>query len=312
MLTMRCLLAACAATAVAQSPAFAVWTWTPLDYPGALWTYADGVSGDTIVGTYAGDGGIHGFSYNGTDWRALDYPGAYLTYACGVWDDHIVGWYTPPGGGFSEYGFLYDGATWTSLRYPSAIQTRALGVFEDRIVGYYIDSSYRQHGFLFDGRQPSGQQWTKLDYPAGYGTETLAFGIWGNTVVGAYDKTGLYARGFIYDGNGIHDPNSWTSVSAPVPGRGTVLVGISGGTLLGNLHLSGGDATHFLIDGSTWTFFNSPLGGSWVNAISGDRIVGTYADAAGQHHGFLLTTPEPASLALLAFGGLLIAPRRRS
>jgi hypothetical protein len=54
-------------------------------------------------------------------------------------------------------------------------------------------------------------------------------------------------------------------------------------------------------DGTTWTDLSCPCAiRTRALGVFDSRIVGYYRDADGQQHGFLLTTPEPTSLALLA------------
>jgi len=63
-----------------------------LDCPGAIGTSAQGIDGNTIVGTEGNsDGNGHGFVYDGTIWRTLDYPGGAGTYLKGISGNNIVG-----------------------------------------------------------------------------------------------------------------------------------------------------------------------------------------------------------------------------
>jgi hypothetical protein len=67
-----------------------------------------------------------------------------------------------------------------------------------------------------------------------------------------------------------------------------------------------------LYDGATWYEVSHPQGTyTSANGICGNAIVGSYRDSGGIYHGYLLTIPEPASLALLVAGGLLAIQRRR-
>jgi hypothetical protein len=134
------------------------YTWTTLDYPGAIETRAQGIDGGNIVGYYVDSNMmVHGFLYNlaTATWTTLDYPDGGETYPYGIDGTNIVGYYWPPSG---YHGFLYHGATWTTLDYPSpgAFYTDALGIDGSNIVGYYWDASGVMHGFLADPSKQIG------------------------------------------------------------------------------------------------------------------------------------------------------------
>ncbi len=121
------------------------------------------------------------------------------------------------------------------------------------------------------------------------------------------------SRNFLY-----HD-ETWDTLAYP-GAYATYLDAISGSTVLGHYLDAGQEPHDFIYDGHTWTtlnypgMINYPAGSVELGAkgISGTSIVGTFGDASGGTHGFLLTIPETASLALLTAGGLLIARRRRA
>src|ERR1700691_2066406 len=101
-------LVALALMAIATNSARAD-TWTTLDAPGAFQTYAQGASGNDVVGYYGGDtfGNPHGFIYNGSTWTTLDAPGALYTEAYGIDGNNIVGFYADASD--TNHGFLYNG-----------------------------------------------------------------------------------------------------------------------------------------------------------------------------------------------------------
>src|SRR5215469_6512224 len=63
--------------AIAGSTRASGLTFTTVEFPGAEWTEVDGISGNTVIGTYFVDGivGTHGFIYNGSTFATLDFPG---------------------------------------------------------------------------------------------------------------------------------------------------------------------------------------------------------------------------------------------
>jgi len=83
------------------------YTWTTLDYPGAIETRAQGIDGGNIVGQYADNTWrYHGFLYNGFTWTLLDKLGAFYTDALGIDGSNIVGYYWDASG--VMHGFLAD------------------------------------------------------------------------------------------------------------------------------------------------------------------------------------------------------------
>src|ERR1700674_3559593 len=87
------------------SLALAQGTYTQIDYPGASWTYAEGIdSAGDIVGYYVDTVGEHGFLLSGGGYTSIDYPGAKYTVASGINDNGQV-----VGGTLDlAVGFLYD------------------------------------------------------------------------------------------------------------------------------------------------------------------------------------------------------------
>jgi len=82
-------------------------TYTPLNYPGASATYAQGINNaGTIVGVYqVANGRVHGFSLSGTTYTPLNYPGAYMDQVYGINNEGaFVGAYWSTSG--YVYGFL--------------------------------------------------------------------------------------------------------------------------------------------------------------------------------------------------------------
>jgi hypothetical protein len=281
----------------AAVPAHAAWTWTKLDYPGAIWTYPHGISGDTIVGNYEDDTGIHGFMYDGNTWISFTHPKGWSTAATGISDGRVVGFT------LWTYAFIYDGLTWTDFAVTGL--TRAHGIYKNKVVGYY-DYNHVIYGPTNSGFVYDGETVKNVRYPDAF--STMANAIWEDTIVGQYSPSGApgeHGHGFIYDGQ------TWRTV-AKGGALSTRLTGIDGDRMVGIWH-AGGPSVGFLLEEDTWTDIRCPWGvRTDVYGISGDRIVGYYRDAGGRDHGFLLTIPEPGTLALLAIGGIVASGRRRS
>jgi hypothetical protein len=78
--------------------------WTTLNYPEAINTYVEDISGNYIVGSfnYSSDH-RQGFLYNGSTWTTLNYPEAYATYVTGISGNKIIGYYAAS----NVHGFIY-------------------------------------------------------------------------------------------------------------------------------------------------------------------------------------------------------------
>jgi hypothetical protein len=256
-------------------------SWIKIDYPGAAWTYAEGVSGNNIVGTY-GTGGVinHGFLYDGTNWTTLNYPGAISTSVHGIDGHNIVGDYKDS----SDYyhGFICDGKNWATLDYPGAAfnyYNGLRGISGNNIVGCYNGN----RGFLYNEGN-----WTQLPMSTAYGTD-------GTNIVG---------------GDVLYNITAHSLTILDYPGATyTLLSGISGNNIIG-MHISSGHTNGFLYDGTSWTSIYYPgARRSEARGISGNRVVGLYQDSSGAH-GFIYTIPEPATLTLLGLGAVFAARKR--
>jgi len=285
-LAISALLSAMSLAAQAQ------FSYTTLDYPSTTsGTTAYGISGNNIVGFYVGNDASHvrhGFVYNGSTYTTLDNPNAFPSFAAGttaygISGNNIVGGYASSVG----HGFLYNGTTYTTLDNPLGVTgTEATGISGNNIVGNYNDAGGHSHGFLYNG-----STYTTLDNPLGV-NGTFAQGISGNNIVGYYwDLSGFH--GFLYNGS------SFATLTSPL-GSDVIPYGISGNKIVG----SSEDGHGFFYDGNTYITLDDPLGvqGTTATGISGDTITGFFTDFNGTHS-FVVTVPEPSTLALAAIGG---------
>jgi hypothetical protein len=97
----------------------AQYTYTTLSVPGAVSTYAYGISGNNIVGWYRVGSTHNGFLYDGRSYNTFAVPGAQGTYATGIDGNNIAGYYYNGG---TMLGFLA-----TPVAEPSALVLLALG-----------------------------------------------------------------------------------------------------------------------------------------------------------------------------------------
>jgi hypothetical protein len=278
---MKKLISICAAIMFFGAGYARASTWTTLDYPGARWTEARGISSSNVVGCYGdGWGNSHGFLYNGTSWTTLDYPGAQGTSAFGISGSNIVGAYQDYFDG--TRGFLYNDGTWTTLDYPGAFRTEVVGISGSTIVGRYIDSitSGHQLGFLYND-----VTWTTLDYPGSQ--VTYPRGISGSSVIGAYQDNNDEMHGFLYN------DGTWTTLGYPGAFNASAIDGNNIINYRQLYNLTTGSLTTLDVPGT-------------INGISGSSVVEYYWDSSDKSHGFIDTIPEPATLLLLGLGAVML------
>lgn len=298
-------------------------SYASLDYPGAKETYITGIDGDTIVGYYSNYDSFdydalygrklidpHNFVYDGQTWTTLDCPRVlespsgrpdYISRAKieGIDNGNIVGTCRASRASCYGYcGFIYDGQNWKLLSFPGARETNIQGIDGSNIAGSYRDAT-GYHGFVYDGTT-----WTTLLYPW-IDSYTRIVGISGNKVA-IYDL--INYDGVIYN----LDDQSWSTIEFP-GAQNTIVLGIDGSNIIGGYGEGEGCQHYFLYNGTTWTTFDFSTTSSYysnvITDLDGDNIVGYYRDATGVH-GFIAAIPEPATLALLAFGGLILSKKK--
>jgi PEP-CTERM motif len=117
-------------------------------------TFASGIEGGTIVGTYIDALSIpHGFIYNGTTYKTLDDPlGEYGTNVWGISAGNIVGMFSNSTG---FHGFLFDGASFVTIDIPAVTDSAVLGISGNRIIGTYTDSLGVERGYTATVPEPS-------------------------------------------------------------------------------------------------------------------------------------------------------------
>jgi hypothetical protein len=169
-------------------------TYTSIDHPGAIATYAQGVNNSGVVGGYYYDGSAyHGFTWNGGTFTSVDFPGASETDVFGINDSGaMVGTYRLGG---VYHGFQLTGNTFTTIDYPGSAFTSAFGINNSgHIVGFYYLNDGINHAFV----DASGS-FSTVDYPGSLASAAIGIndvgqivGDWFGTL-NAYDRHGYLA-----------------------------------------------------------------------------------------------------------------------
>ncbi|QDT75006.1 hypothetical protein [Lacipirellula limnantheis] len=309
----ECVLALCVIAACSVAHAI---NWTTNDHPvaGPGGTYPAAISGSNVVGFYIGQStGQRGFLYDGSTFTTIEAPApAFNTWASGVDGDNIIGYYIVLTGPTTSviHGFLLTGSTFMTLdcTLPGAVSTLPTSIDGGKIVGVYYDQTGYAHGFQYDG-----VAYSALDDPLTSGS-TYLLGVNGNQVVGYSDS-----RAFVHDGS------AFQTLAPPLAhSQSTVAAGVDDGNIVGYYDtyddddfLSSFQRSGFIFDGSAYTTINHPLAGpqgmTQPSDIEGNRIVGSYRDAAGNFHGFIAIVPEPGAiwLAIAAIPAICSVRSRR-
>jgi hypothetical protein len=322
-LAMRKLLPILAACVVLQSlsAAAAPLAFTTLDDPlGAKGTFARGISGSNIVGYYYDAGNIvHGFLFDGSTYTTLDDPLAPKsssgqgTFPQAISGSTIVGTYgQSPSGLNNATGFVYNGSTYTKLNPGTGInQVRVNGVSGSTIVGSYPVGGIGA-AFVYDG-----STYATFRAPlAGTNRETVASDVSGSNIVGDYIDNAGATHAYLYDGASFTTLDDPAALANTFPGHPLTqyALGVSGSDVVGcyfpgliTAH-SGALFVGYYYDGSSYTALQVGPNIPTVPAgVDGANVVGYYVDGAGLAHGFVVTVPEPSSLAVAAVGAACLA-----
>jgi probable HAF family extracellular repeat protein len=144
-------------------------TYTPLNVPGAVATYATDINDKgQIVGYYSDASGTHGFLYSDGRYTTLNGPSAFATYAYGINNrDQIVGVYSAS----SNQPFFLHGGSYSPLNppYSDAVPTGITNT--SQVVGFGIGGS--EGGDI--GWVDTGGTYTPIEVPSAL--NTVAWGI---------------------------------------------------------------------------------------------------------------------------------------
>lgn len=277
-------------------------TFIPFDYPGATSSRASGINADgAVVGSYADRAGKqHGFLLSGGSFTNIDYPGAVGTAALGINSQgDIVGQYTADASGDAAaiHGFLLHGGNFTALTYPGRLGMIAQRINDaGQITGcnHDHDMAESMHGFLYkDGN------WSELSMGMSMGTGLLPDG---SLAVGFYNYS--ITSGHAY----LTSSSNPTFFDFPFAGGSAAWDINPSGEIVGQYADAATVIHGFLLIPSVFnpTFGITPRtgaapsfqfitvdypGATYTQAVginASGQIVGSYRDAAGTQHAFLL------------------------
>ncbi|MGA3170674.1 MAG: hypothetical protein ABSE62_06640 [Chthoniobacteraceae bacterium] len=276
------------------------YTFTTIDFPSALSTQCNGISGDQIVGaatlpegqpdklfvlqsgsfvsTYQFEisgkaTGISNGTYTAYQQTATSSPGT-MSFARGVLD------------GIVQYD-MYD-------------PVYALGIDGQTVVGYrgngWGNSSFGGTvGFAYD---LSAGSFTDLINLAVYPEVVIPTAISGNIIVGYYSEPGPDAQ--FGDGAFVYDGTTWMDFANPsAAANSTMPTGVSGNLIVG-IYTDQSNVNHgFTYTSGTWQTVDDPAGTDTViTGVCGTDLVGYFTDAGQKVHGFYAsasgaTEPSP-------------------
>lgn len=263
--------------------------FTSIDVPGAVATRAFGINttGD-IVGSYTDATGTHGFLLREGEFSRISYPGAIATEAWGINPQgDIVGRYRAAGDP-RTFGFLLSEGVFSDISVPGHLHTLPIKISPSRdIAGCFHDTN-----FLVDMRgyiQRRGQVTSFERLPS-----TMHNGVTpgGGTIAGIFFETAALVHGYVLERGEYRQfdvPGATFTQAWDVSPTGTVVgyfhPGASRGFVIDAraIDADGPEADDFTVihlSGAQWTriFGINPQG----------RLVGSYADAIGRVHGFLM------------------------
>jgi probable HAF family extracellular repeat protein len=283
VLTAVCVFALSAVTRAASL------VFTPIDFPGAILTNAQGINAQgEIVGFYTDTAGrTHGFVQSGGFWRSIDFPGSDASQALGIGPaGDIVGTYQRPGesapiaGAIPIHGFLMTRrGGFFKVDYPGHQNTIAQRILPDgTILGCYHDGdrmgtmfgmSVSRRGFegtpepmsMHNGATPDGQ---------------LVVGLFTDMVDGRGKGYAIRRGSF----SAFEVPSSTQTQAWDVNPAG-LIVGV---------YRDNAGAFHgFQYDGQAFGRVDVP--GASATRIFGinpqGNMVGAFIDSAGRTHGYL-------------------------
>lgn len=268
-------------------------TFSSIDPAGSTATLALDINeSGVIVGRYRDvDGQTHGFMRDKAGQiSTIDVPGSVFTVSASInARGDIVGMYATPDAPDDRHGYLLRNGVFTTVDPPASTFTNALGINgSGAITGRFSCGDCETFSaFLY-----SGGKFTVFQVPGSFETSAFKINESGEIVGVSIDENG-FGTLFISFGHGTNSvplPNgkSVGEDNGGINARGDIVgiycdVDVSCGI--------GSDNAHgFLLSGTTLKTIDYPAALSTYAIGVNDRrdVVGTYIDADGAIHGFLL------------------------
>lgn len=295
---------------VSETYAAQSYSYTSIEYPGAVSTSVSGINNlGHVAGSYDDGTATHGFLFDGKKYTKIDYPGAPNSVLRNLNDsDNVVGVYSyNETNGFPvTYGFTYDKKKYASISFPSdpqfgqPVETSANGINNKGTVagGYWVGGgvgyTYEQGKFTFiNGGMyilDINNQGTMLGYePDAYYSMLYDGKNW-------FSLNGLPQGYFEFYANGLNDK----------------------GYVVGEFNpYDYFNYTYFLYDGKGFSSLDGLIPGTPFDINGSGQTAGTWFNGT-TWAGFIATpghkVPEPSSTLLLsmALGGVFLLKKKVS
>jgi uncharacterized membrane protein len=282
---------------IAGASAYAQFTFTSIDFPGATFTATFGINnhGD-IVGAYRIEPPRHALLIKAGQFIPLapaTILGTNFSEARDINDrGEIVGQFIGDDGLF--HGFLLSKGVLTTLDFPGASQTSAFGINESgTVVGFwdFLDADgnlLEEHGFAW-----KNGAFTEVNFPGSVDSSVLGINARG-------DLVGLWDAGLTSQAHGfVCSKGQCFSFDVPFPEAAfTQADRINALGHITGIYVDVDDVLHgFLAVGSNFTRLDFPgaINTSAWGINSAGQIVGVYDVADGSVHGYLAQPDNKAN-----------------
>jgi hypothetical protein len=193
---MAVLISLMGASQVAYAQTGGPYTYKKIQYPGAIYTDATGITNSgLVVGTYQdAQGNRHGYTYDGVNYTSVEFPGSVSNYLIGIGNNGaLLGTYAMDVDG-PYHGFVAEQGVFTSFDYPGS-DTDARGMNSlGQIAGVYNAGGLSTpHGYV-----KTGEDFQNIDVPGAWGTEPWGINDAGVISGNYYDTAGGGIHGFMY------------------------------------------------------------------------------------------------------------------